>query len=77
MGRQVTVKLICDVCKNEVDETTSIPGELAGNRRRYTLQLHRGCFDSLVKSADVVARKARRRGRPRGSKNRPKAAASV
>ena len=75
MGRQVTVTLICDVCKKEVDEKGSVPGELAANRRRWTLHMHRACLDSLVKSSERVARKRRGPGRPKGSTTKKKATA--
>lgn len=72
MGRQVTVSLICDVCKKPVDEQTAVPGALAAARRRFSLQLHDKCLDQLTASAEPVARKRRRRGRPPGSRNKPK-----
>jgi hypothetical protein len=72
MGRQVTVTLICDVCKKEVDERNSVPGELAANRRRWTLHVHKTCLDSLVKTAERVPRKRRRPGRPKGSTTKRK-----
>ena len=72
MGRQVTVTLVCDICKNQIDEKTTVPGELAAARRRFTLHMHRACLDALTDTADVVPRK-RRRGRPKGSTNKRKA----
>jgi hypothetical protein len=72
MGRQVTVTLICDVCKKPADEKTSVPGQLAASRRRFSLHLHKGCLESLTSSAEPVARR-RRRGRPRGSTTKRKA----
>lgn len=74
MGRQVTVSLICDVCKKAVEEKTSVPGQLAASRRRFSLHMHRNCFDTLTGTADPVARKRRRRGRPKGSTTRKKVA---
>ena len=72
MGRQVTVTLVCDVCKKEVDEKTSVSGELAAARRRFSLHMHRACLDSLTSTSDVVPRR-RKRGRPKGSTNKKKA----
>lgn len=73
MGRQVTVTLICDVCKKPVDDKTGLPGQLAANRRRFSLQMHRACLDTLTSSAEPVARR-RRRGRPKGSTTKKKTA---
>jgi hypothetical protein len=72
MGRQVVVTLVCDVCKKPVDEKNAIPGQLAGNRRRFSLHMHKQCFENLTSSAEPVARR-RRRGRPKGSTNKRKA----
>lgn len=72
MGRQVTVTLICDVCKKPADEKIAIAGQLAAARRRFSLHLHKACLDSLTSSAEPVARR-RRRGRPRGSTTKKKA----
>jgi hypothetical protein len=72
MGRQVTVTLVCDVCKKSVDEKTAVPGQLAASRRRFSLHMHRACFDQLTSSAEAVARR-RRRGRPKGSTTKRKA----
>jgi len=72
MGRQVTVTLVCDVCKQEVDDKSTVSGELAAARRRFSLHMHRDCLDSLTESADIVPRK-RKRGRPKGSTNKRKA----
>lgn len=74
MGRQVTVTLVCDVCKKNIDEKTSISGELAANRKRFNLQFHKTCLDGLTSAAEVSPRKKRGPGRPKGSKNKPKAA---
>ena len=71
MGRQVTVTLVCDVCKKAVDEKNAVPGQLAAARRRFSLHMHRACLDSLTASAEPVARR-RRRGRPRGSTTKRK-----
>lgn len=77
MGRQVTVTLVCDVCKKEVDEKTAVTGELAATRRRFSLHMHKACLDSLVASSDLVPRKRRRRGRPKGSTNKKKTTTST
>lgn len=71
MGRQVTVTLVCDVCKKAVDEKNAVPGQLAASRRRFSLHMHPNCLDQLTASAEPVARR-RRRGRPPGSRNKPK-----
>lgn len=70
MGRQVTVSLVCDVCKKPVEEKSAVPGQLAAARRRFGLHMHRACLDQLTGSADAVPRRRRRPGRPRGSTTR-------
>lgn len=77
MGRQVTVILVCDVCKKPVDEESAVAGELAATRRRFSLHMHPECLDSLVASSDVVPRKRHKRGRPKGSTNKRKATTSA
>ncbi len=72
MGRQVTVTLVCDVCKKQVDERTATGGELAASRRRFSLHMHRNCLETLISTADAVPRR-RRRGRPKGSTTRRRA----
>ena len=74
MGRQVTVTLVCDICKKQVDERNAVSGELAATRRRFSLHMHRACLDAVTSTSDVVPRKRRRPGRPKGSKTKRKAA---
>ncbi len=73
MGRQITVTLVCDVCKKPIDEKTSIPGQLAAARRKYSIHMHKSCFESLTASADTVVRR-RKPGRSKGSTNKRKSA---